>query len=792
MVPELTLVDKTEIIDPSPIPPLKAWIAHTPSKKRKNFHLLVSHTLGVTEKAVSYASVLHPNASQIAQFIGVLHDLGKFTQAFQLYLWNCYLADQSEGARPQRGSAPHKQMGALAAELLDANYGYVWKQVIYGHHSAMKSLNETDNGIQGTFSSCTKSGVRTSMPVSEPFSDVDVRRLLLVSGAVDSRLVPVVPDIEILTKDTLWRNKEDREMFIRLIYSCLVDADGLDTEDHKNPDAKSSRNLAAIISLSDLLNQLRGAQEEDFEGALGTVNDVRREVYAACLAVSEAESGFFELTVPTGGGKTRSSLAFALAHAVKREKRRVIYAIPYTSIVDQTVGVFHKLFGSDPGTVLEHHSAVEPRSMPKEREEEDRTADTEQWRLLAAENWDAPLIVTTTVQLFESLFANRPGACRKLHRIAHSVIVLDEVQCLPPHLLGPIRSALRCLVQHFGVTVVFCTATQPAHELASPYLEGVETTPIVKDPKPHFDALKRVDWHVEREPWDWDTVAAKMYEQSACLCIVNTRKQALALMAALGDDDSVLHLSTLLCGRHRKDVLKEVKRRLDNKEPVRLVSTQVVEAGVDISFPCVLRAIGPLERIIQAAGRCNRENELFPLRGQVTIFTPVDDSAPRGFYAMGKNRTENLLDRGKVDFDDPEFVTAYFRGLYGDLLREADSKNIRDDREHRRYETVAEKFKMIDEDTVSVFVTTYAQEEANAILNAARAIGAMTRDLWRRAQPFCVSVPYRDVQSGTLSVMETVPGLQLWMGTYDRKTGIPLDRGMADLTTDFLIMDNAK
>lgn len=755
---------------PKPPSPLPYWVAHTPSKTNPRFHSLKQHILAVAEMAQEFATPLR--AADIAYFLGLLHDLGKFTDDFQVYLLKCYLAAKpgSTCKAPAPGSAPHKQAGALAAaRMLPHPWGPLLAVPLHGHHGGMLSLAETPR------------------KVADKVTEEAVNALIDRSSSVYPELTPMRPDLTALEAMLGAGDTLALEMYLRLIYSCLVDADSLDTEAHNDPDAEMRRRAAPPVLFSDLMELLQVRQDADFKGKVGAVHSVRREVYETCLKAADEAPGFFELTVPTGGGKTRSSLAFALQHAARHGLRRVVYAIPYTSIVDQTADVFRSLFAEQKDVVLEHHSAIDHR---KRREELGDDSDAERWRRLVSQNWDAPLVVTTTVQLFESLFSNRPSACRKLHRLAGAVIVLDEAQCLPSHLLAPIRSGLKTLVDHFGATVIFCTATQPAHELETPHLAGIEAQSIISGPDRtrHFNALKRVRYRVETEPWSWERVAKEIGSgDGSRLCVVNTRRQALELLRVLdpnNENDGILHLSTLLCGQHRKDVIAEVTRRLKHGPPALLISTQCIEAGVDLDFPKAMRAMGPLERIIQAAGRCNREGSRPVSESEVLVFTPEDGASPGGHYRMALGRTVNLFraDSG-VDLDDPSFVTSYFRELYKMIGRDGQQvgKEVQDARAHYRYDEVAQKMRLIEEDTVSVFVSTYRPEEAGEVLSEALSRGAMTRELWRRAQRFCVALPGHAADPMKAPVEEVVPGLLLWKGAYDSKLGIPIGEGIGDL-----------
>ncbi len=789
------------------IPRPAAYVAHTPSKKNPHWHLLTDHIYGVTALAEEFAEAFDATrtAAAWARYLGLLHDLGKFTDTFQTYLETCHLADHGLAARPKPGSAPHKQMGALAAlDDMPRQAGMLFALPLYGHHGGMEPPGTDgiiiENKILGD-------------PSNKKTNRAEVKALRTLAARVDAELAAVLPDLNILAAMPYVKDPHHMEMFLRMLFSCLTDADSLDTEQHMNPSDAGMRQADAptLSALRDLLKQ---RQTKDFAQAIpSTVNQVRREVYDACLTAAKELPGVFHLTVPTGGGKTRSGLAFALEHAAAHGLRRVVYAIPYTSIVDQTAQVFRDLFGSDPGTVLEHHSAIEPKALGGNAEA-DNGDDAELWRRLATQNWDAPLVVTTTVQLFESLFSNRPGACRKLHRLAHSVLVLDEVQTLPAHLLTPLIDGLKILTEHYGVSVVLCTATQPALEgTLSRFFSGfARVHPIIPptDRDRHFALLRRVRYRVAAGEWDWKRIAQEMTAASASLCILNTRRQARQLMDALDPTrhrEDVFHLSTLMCGHHRRAVLNTIRERLKAGLPTLLVSTSLIECGVDLDFPRVLRAIGPLDRIVQAAGRCNREGRRPRDESEVVVFTPAEGGTPGGLYLTALRGTiklyQDMQAKGEeIDFDDPALVTRYFQRLYSDLQGGVDAKKVQERRMHFDYREVAARVKLVDEDTVSVLVTGYKDKTlkttVQAIKDEAYAIGGMTRLLWQKAQPLCVSLPRIGIEGGKLGIDPirdrlVLGGPYVWEGRYDGKTGIPLPEDMIDgpdYKSDELIVSN--
>jgi len=453
--------------------------------------------------------------------------------------------------------------------------------------------------------------------------------------------------------------------------------------------------------------------------------------------------------------------------------QRVIVAIPYTSIIDQNARVYREIFGNS--NVLEHHSAVA-------LEEHEAYSEEQQRRLLAAENWDAPIVVTTTVQLLESLFSNKPSKCRKLHNIANSVIILDEVQALPVVMMQPILDVLKELVANYGVTLVLSTATQPAFSGESPYLKGFcpEPVEIVREPACYFQALKRVSYRIEREPWSWERVADEMRSRDEVMCVLNSRKDAVALFKLL-DDPEALHLSTLMCPAHRRDVLDEIRRRLRDGLPCRVVSTQVVEAGVDLDFPCVMRAIGPLDRIVQAAGRCNRERRLES--GEVIVFEPAGGCSPGGIYELEMNVASGLLRDQTADLTDPKLIEEYFADVYRVAGRKSlDQKNITKMRQDGLFKQIADAAKLIEEDTIPV-VVPYRREKSDPLLNAIRQNGYLTKENWRNLQQYSVSVYRREYENMLRDnlVEEVMEGLAVCPDDLYGDTGISGASDPADL-----------
>lgn len=706
--------------------------AHTPNGSGQ-WHELADHLKGVAWRARAFGDKF--GAGKWAERAGWLHDAGKASPGFQSYLQACYREKEKKHKGP-----PHSILGALEAfrQRLDS-----LSLVIAGHHGGLPSL----------------SAFKTER-LAPALNDPAIHGL---APDLDALNLPRCP----LPSDNLPTSRTGLEMFIRLLFSALVDADFLDTEAHLQPDLSEHRLPGPSIQAC--WRAMEAAQQELSGRSSGRLSLARHEIFQACLAAAEAPQGFFRLSVPTGGGKTRSGMAFALKHAVAHGLDRVIVAIPYTSIVDQTTGVYREIFGEE--AVLEHHSNAEWRS---QEDPEDAPEDALRQRL-ASENWDAPIIVTTTIQLFESLFSNRVSACRKLHNIAKSVIILDEAQTLPEALLAPILDVLRELVARYNVSVVFSTATQPAFQFIENAMRNFRE--IVPDPARYFGALQRVRYERPQTPWTWEDLAAEVRQCPSALVVLNRKKDALAAMEALGDPEAY-HLSTLLYPAHRRRILAEIRERLHRGQPCRLIATQVVEAGVDLDFPVVFRAMGPLDRIVQAAGRCNREGRL-ATHGRVVVFVPSEGGVPRGAYAAGLGNALTLLADPAADLNDPALYETYFAMFYQTV--NTDAKGIQERRKAFDYPEVAERFRMIASPTVPVLIRrALMEEERNQIelwLGRLEEGWASPRIAVRKLQPFTVSLYQQDLSRALREHLAAplAAGLFEWLGKYDNRRGLTWD-----------------
>lgn len=717
-------------------------MAHTANRAGVR-HLLVNHLRAVSRMAAEFAEPL--GAAEAAGWLGLWHDVGKFAPAFQEYLAEC----ERDPTRRTRGP-DHKGAGAkLAAKHLGP-----LALGIQGHHGGLVSLAGFKSWINERD--------------SDPGTDEALNRARKAIGDLEPAApVPLPPHAD--------RSSRSAEILVRMAFSALVDADYLDTERHFDPSSADVRTDRAP-RVQELWERFSADQAILMARSNGPVDRARREIYEACLEAADGDPGIYTLTVPTGGGKTRSAMAFALRHAIRNGQHGVVVAVPFITVTEQTADVYRAIIEGDGLTnaVLEHHSGRDALGA------DDEYGRTAVWRRLAAENWDAPIVVTTTVQLFESLFAARPGACRKLHRVARRVIIVDEAQSLPTHLLTPILDALRELTENYGTTVLLSTATRPAFG-AIPVFRDTEAREIIPDPGKLFRELKRVDyeWRV-RQPISWEEVASLLRDADQALAVVNTKRDAMRLLDALGDNQA-LHLSTSLCAAHRSEALGEVRRRLSSGKTCRVISTQVVEAGVDIDFPVVFRAVGPLDAVIQAAGRCNREGRL--RRGRTVVFSPEGGGMPSGPYKTGSDVSMSVLAQ-RTDLDAPETVAEYFRQLFESV--ETDREAIQPLREALEFTEVARRFRMIRDDTASVLVpwgTEAEQREASFLLDAIASGDVSPRLGLRRLQPYLVNLYARDAERAANSglIAWVAPGLGRWLGSYDPVRGLQVEPNDLDV-----------
>jgi CRISPR-associated endonuclease/helicase Cas3 len=560
-------------------------------------------------------------AGEWGRVLGWWHDVGKYSDAFQTYIKAARDPHRAETG----GRVDHSTAGAQHAAA-QGESGRLLAYAIAGHHAGLP------DGA-GDASSLKK---RLTKPI-DPWHDATPAEVL-------DHAVPDRPPITVPTTSTT-RAAFSIAFFTRMLFSCLVDADFLATEAFMARDRAAHR-PTRDVSLAQILEKL-DAHLAGFK-ADSPVNRERANVLAACRTKATQRPGFYSLAVPTGGGKTLASLAFALTHARTHGLRRVIYAIPFTSIVEQTADVF-RTRAELPG-VLEVHSNLDPDD-PDHQSTRSR---------LAAENFDAPLVVTTNVQLLESLFASGTSRCRKLHRLAGSVIIFDEAQTLPPNLLRPTLWALDELVRNYGCSIVLCTATQPAIERRDGFDIGLENvTPIIDDPKRLHDALRRTRVELVGE-LDDEALADRIADEPQVLCIVNTRRQAQAIAERV---DEAIHLSANQCAAHRSEIVATIRQRLVDKQPCRVISTAVIEAGVDVDFPCVYRAAAGLDSIAQAAGRCNREGTL-PKPGRVYVFEPDAGYRPPPFVRRAADKFREVAPDHLDDLLSPAAIEDYFRLFY--------------------------------------------------------------------------------------------------------------------------------
>lgn len=622
------------------------------------------HSTGVAELASRFAGEFC--MASWGKLLGLLHDKGKESNAFQQHIM------KESGYKPDTivvGDYQHAYVGGIIArKLYNKSYDNFLVNQIVSHHSGLHDTDELGS---------------------------------ILDREIPREIGTDVPKIELTMTLKCENPKRDFHHLARMLYSCLVDADYLDTEvfmDKQSSDLRNKKSeLKELMPILDkyLLYLKRESPDSD-------VNAIRNQVQSQCLEMADSPVGFYSLTVPTGGGKTLSSLLWAMHHALHNGQKRIIIAIPYTSIIVQTAFVLKKIFGEE--NVLEHHSNVEPEIIRNEKLRERMK--------LATENWDYPIIVTTNVQLFESMFSNKPSKCRKLHNIVNSVVILDEVQTLPLDYLQPIVDSLKTYETLFNVSVLFTTASQP---ILSGFIEGCNprasfvgiesVTEIIPKEFNLHDKLRRVNLNIDNSGKSYDEVIEMLCRHKRVLCIVNTRKDAKELYDRLPKEGITLHLSKMMCPEHIRETIEQMKSALKDKgnEVIRVVSTQLVEAGVDIDFPVVYRQEAGLDSVLQAAGRCNREGQNGICTTYVFSLTK-EHNLPMG--EMQEANSARLALGNSCDWFSPDTMTAYFEQLYcrRDTFDKKDMGHFLYDVRNVAFSSAADNFRLIDDNGKNVVV----------------------------------------------------------------------------------------
>ncbi len=743
------------------------------SESRLGWQALSAHLEAVASVAGKLAILARPGDdgfARDAELAGLTHDFGKYSDCFQKMILT------------GKGKCQHAIHGAIlnAGEVHQPLYQHI-SLAIAGHHAGIPdyagSMTSLAQKLKDAHFCSEASALR-----ARASADSERLRQTLDQLPRIGRLSCDIPAVE-------------RDLSVRMLFSCLVDADRLDSAG-REPEQAALEAVSRLHTLLDHLDQLSAASPD------GVVKSMRAKVLEDCLQAAEYPGNLFSLSVPTGGGKTLAAMAFALRRAVLHPDlfRRIVVVIPYLSIIEQNARVYASVFGDK--AVLEHHSGSvmplkerretgeEGSFIPGEEDGEDHEYQTTGQRV-ETENWDAPLIVTTSVRFFESLFSNRPKDLRRAHNIARSIVIFDEVQTLPRRLLSPLLRMQKELADYWGVNFVFATATQPAFEQRGERRND-ELWPrgtmqeIVREPEVLRKALVRVrvQWEIEK-PVSWDEVALRVMESKQCLTIVNLRVHAselyvklLDLVRAQGEpEDGVFHLSTRMCAAHRLFVLDRIRERLKAGEPCRVVSTQLIEAGVDVDFPLVMRALGPLDSIVQAAGRADREGKLTASLGgpggRVIVFLPEDNGMPPHEYKEAAGVTQSLAGERDIQVDNAEAIQAYFERYYNPGDPNMLGSQLNELRGQLKFASLAEQFEYINTRAKDVFVPD--DDEARMALDELRRIGQLTWELRLKLQRHTVGLNPTEFSKAHGVLTELRPGSDIWIAVdqaYDENLGL--------------------
>ncbi len=722
--------------------PMK-YYAHSENNYHEK-HSLSKHLHQTAKLAESFAA--EEKYKLIFKIAGLLHDFGKYQLEFQNYLEN--------GGR--RGSVPHASWGAgyvRLCRIIEASFA------IDGHHKGLPD--------SAAWKSDTEPFIRKEVSSFE-----NIKQTFLDDVGIN--------EADIIMPDSLpFTEKSHREVFIRYLFSALTDSDWLSTEEHFD---KFNSELRHQISLpiDDMIKKLE--HELSQKPKDGEINHLRNSVRNQALQKADMLCGFYSLALPTGMGKTLTSVAWALRHAKTNNLKRIIIVLPYINIIDQTAQILKTIFGEE--LVLEHHSAYNEG----EYEDKENYTPTEQRKKLACENWDYPVIVTTTVQFFESLFSNRPSQCRKNHNIAESVVIFDEVQTLPKEVILPTLRMLQDVQAVMKASFLFCTATQPAFEKREGF-DGINTIyPLVDDPSELYRKTKRVEYQLlnSLNPLDYSgLLESVMRVGGSTLVIFNTKKAALEFYNCARNENNwerKYHLSTAMCPSHRKDVIKKIRDDLEAKKNILVVSTQLIEAGVDFDFPVVFRAMAPLEAVIQSAGRCNREGILGERGGNVFLFKLQDSGMPDKTYAACAGHAEELIKPDINQLHGHKIFNKYYAQVIK-LYIDPDRYNINDARKQFNFKTVKDSYYIIQKVTEGLYIYNFS-DESRRLFHSLEHKEFLSRSDYRNMQVFTVQV-YQNFIINNKDMCKITPhGFTVWYGNYDSETGI----SVAPIEADKLVV----
>ncbi len=693
------------------------YLAHSPTEATPCGQPLKEHLNNVANLASEFSSAFGEKDGRLC---GLYHDIGKYSDAFQRRL-----AGSTE-------RVDHSTAGAL---LLFEHRNVPAAMCIAGHHTGLADLG-TKNDLADTFMA------RINRAHMEGLEDCNAWRSE-IPGALPSG----------------YENRPGigNYFYTKMLFSALTDADWLDTEAYylNRPPKRTGYDLKSLANQLDRYVKAWGPPTNE-------INRRRTCIREAAIKHAADQTGLFYMTVPTGGGKTLASMAFALHHAIKHGQRRVIYVIPYCSILEQTQTVFEMIFGKD--VITAHYSGAD-------FDRPESNADT---RAFSTENWESPIILTTAVQFFESLFSNKPGRNRKLHNIAQSVIIFDEAQMLPVPFLKPCLAGICQLVERYGCSAVLCTATQPALEpILKKYLPNVHIQELCPEPENMYQAFRRVTYVDDGELSD-EALVEQMAKKKQVLCVVNSRRQAQALYRALGAAEGNYHLSTMMIPFDRKRILREIRERLREDQPCKVISTSLIEAGVDVDFPEVYRALAGLDSIIQSGGRCNREGKR-PCEDSLVHIFRTEAKAPR-MLEQNVSAAKRTLRRFE-QADSPAAIWDYFQFLLYGLKDEhqLDKEDIIPCAERLMFQTISDRFRLIDGAGCTVYIPI---GEGAALTDKLRR-GDVSRELMRQLGQYAVSV-YRQYfedlkRTGALEIISDNAGILHDLSLYSPDVGLPFD-----------------